>query len=43
MRKLAALAALALSLLTATGANAALHGPPSSHPAHGGWSFSDGH
>jgi hypothetical protein len=40
MRKLAALAALALALLTATGANAALNhnsGPPHGH------SFADGH
>lgn len=42
MRKLAALAALALTLLTATGANAAVHGMPP-HQQNGGYSFSDGH
>ena len=42
MRKLAALAALAFALATATGANAAVHGPPGHHPG-GGTSLSDGH
>lgn len=44
MRKLAALAALALALLAATGANAAVHGHGSGpHQMLPGRSFSDGH
>jgi hypothetical protein len=42
MRKLAALAALAFALVTATGANAAVNGQPGHHHG-GGHSFSDGH
>lgn len=44
MRKLAALAALALALLSATGANAAVaNGHGGLHQQHPGRSFSDGH
>jgi Spy/CpxP family protein refolding chaperone len=44
MRKLAAIAALAIALVTATGANAAVNGNSGNH-FHKGWghSFSDGH
>jgi hypothetical protein len=45
MRKLAAIAALAFALLTASGANAAITGHSFSdgHHAGGGHSLSDGH
>jgi hypothetical protein len=42
MRKLAALAALVVALVTATGASAAAHGQPS-YQHHPGTSFADGH
>ncbi len=44
MRKLAALVALALALVTATGAYSAANDNPVNHFQHGwGHSFSDGH